>query len=232
MRIGIPSINGGLAAAGLVAVVLTANLLHQARDTGASQASMSDVITAPGGRLPVLVVAARDSPADVAVGQPVAEAVGGALLAVDATGLTEEMTASLSRSRPDQVLVLGGPAAVTEATASALQRYTSGSVTRLSGADRFATAAMVAQSQFGSPVRHVRILSGDVTATPSPPPSGDGADTPVLLVKRNSIPASTAAALRELRPRSIAVEGGPGAVSDGVLDQLQAFTPSPVVRLP
>lgn len=229
MRIGISSIDGALVAAGLAAVVLTANLVHQTRDATASQSPMSDV-PAPSERLPVLVVAAADRPADVAVGQPVAEAAGGALLAVDATGLTAAMTAELSRSRPVQVLVLGGPAAVPGATAAALRRYTSGSVTRLSGADRFATAAMVAQSQFTSPVRHVRILSGDAPAVPSPASNGEGADTPVLLVEHDRIPASTAAALEELHPRSIEVLGGPDAVSDGVLRQLQAFTPHPVVR--
>ena len=230
MRIGVPSVDGGLVAAGLAAVVLTANLVHQTRDTGAAQSPSADVSTARGDRLPVLVVAAMDSPADLAVGQPVAEAVGGALLAVDATGLTQEMTARLSRSRPDQVLVLGGPAAVAEATAAALGRYTPGSVTRLAGADRFATAAMVAESQFASPVRQVRIVSGDVAAVPSSSPKGDGADTPVLLIESDRLPASTAAALRELRPRRIEVLGGSSAVSDEVLEQLQTFTSGPVVR--
>lgn len=230
MRIG-TAVDGVLVAAGLAAALLTLNLVQQSAGPGAAPSSASDVTTVAE-RPPVVVVAASDSPADVAVGRAVAEAAGGALLAVDATGLTAATTAQLSRWRPGRVLVLGGPAAVSERTAAALRQHASGSVTRLSGADRFATAALVARTQFPSPVRQVRILSGDAAAVPAPGRATGGADSPVLLVDRDRIPASTAAALRELRPGSVEVVGGPGAVSDGVLEQLRTLTGRPVVRLP
>ena len=221
-----------LVVGGLAAVLLSLGLVHQSNQSATSQPSALEVAAAPGQRLPVLVVAAADSPADVVVGQPVADAAGGALLAVGATGLSEGMTAQLSRSRPDEVLVLGGPAGVSEATASALREYTIGPVVRLAGADRFATAAMVAQARFPNPVTHVRIMSGAATALPPPAAAGERSDMPVLFVERDSVPASTAAALRALRPRSISVAGGPAAVSDDVLEQLRVFTPGRVVRSP
>lgn len=230
MQIGSPSVESVLVVAATFAAVLGVSAVVLTRDVDAARSPASDVAQ-PWAPLPVLVVVAGDSPSDVAVGRPVAEALGGALLAVDATGLTEGMTAELSRSSPDQVLILGGPDAVPEATASALWRYTLGSVTRLAGADRFATAALVAQSQFTSPVRQVRILSGEVPASPSSAVGQEDAGTPVLLVEARRIPPSAAAALRALRPGSIGVVGGPDAVSDGVLEQLQAYTTGRVLRL-
>jgi putative cell wall-binding protein len=55
-------------------------------------------------------------------------------------------------------------------------------------------------------------------------------DSPVL-VAPNSLPPETAAALRALQPRDIAVLGGSTAVSDSVLEQLRGFTAGGVNRL-
>lgn len=223
MRIGSPSLEQVLVAANLVLVVVL-GLTYLTPDPGAAPATAADASPR------LLVVVSSASPADAVVGQPIAEAAGGEVLAVTATGLTAAMLAELSQSRPKQVLVIGGPTAVTEATASALGLY-SGTVTRLSGVDRYSTAALAATSRFPRPVRHVRILSGDapppkVLTQPAEPSS------PVLLVERTRIPPSTAAALRELDPDSIDVVGGPGAVSDAVLRQLQRYAPEQVARLP
>ena len=48
---------------------------------------------------------------------------------------------------------------------------------------------------------------------------------------RDGVPAETAAALRQLRPGSIAVLGGSSAVSDAVLQRLRGSTTGAVSRL-
>ena len=229
MRIGIPSVDAMLVTAGVAAIVLTVGLLDQSSDSGTTQPSGGSAAAEQHPRLPLLVVAADDSPADRAVGRAVADAAGGAVLSIDATGLTEAMIEDLLVNPPAQVLVVGGPSSVSERAAATLRQHTSGSVTRLAGADRFATAALVAQRRFTPPAQHVWIRAGDALAAPVRAAPGQGTHGPVLLVERNHIPESTAAALSGLRPRHITVMGGPGAVSDGVLEQLQRFTSGRVV---
>lgn len=224
MRIGSPSVEGVLIVAN-VALALVVGGVYLTHDSGAPGAAGFEVSTPVRDVPAVLVVVAGDSPTDAAVGRPVAEALGGALLAVPTTGLTEAMAAELAWSKPKRVLILGGPEAVTEATASALAQATTGSVTRLFGADRFATAVKVATTQFSAPVPEVRILSGDaVSATPNA--DQDASAMPVLLVERDRVPAGVAAALRQLRPQSIEVVGGPSAVSEAVLQQLLSYAPA------
>ena len=230
MRIAISRLDGALLTVGLAAALLTLRLV-QAPAPDALQSSL-DSASAAGERLPLLVVVAAGSPSDVAVGRPVAEADGGALLEVDAGGLTPQMTTDLSRSRPGRVIVIGGPAAVDEVTLSTLRQHTGVSVTRLAGADRFETAALVARSQFPGPVEQVRVLPDDAPAVPAPTGDAGDAGSPVLLVSRDRVPGGTAAALRELEPTTIAVLGGRGAVSAGVLERLQGFARRPLVQLP
>jgi hypothetical protein len=115
MLIGIPSRRSVLifAIVAMALVLAGAYLTHQSR---VSRLAASDASVSLQESLPVLVVVAGNSPTDAAVGRAVAEAQGGALLAVPVTGLTEVMINGLSQSTPDRVLILGGPAAVTEAT--------------------------------------------------------------------------------------------------------------------
>ena len=106
-----------------------------------------------------------------------------------------------------------------------------GSVDRLAGADRYATAADVAQT-YASGVPVVFIATGlnfpDALAGAA---AAGPAGGPVLLVKPDSIPASTATELARLQPARIVILGGAGVVSDDVVAALGAFTPGGVVRL-
>lgn len=226
MKLGSLSAEKVLVVANLL-VALGIGAAFMTRESGAAADADQD----PSPRL--LVVVAADSPTDSAIGQPVADATGnGTLLALAAAGLTDTMTADLTESKPNQVLIIGGPAAVSDATAAALGRYTSSEVTRLFGADRYTTAAKVATTQFRTRVRQVRIRSGEAGVVP---PSGQelqGSVAPLLLVERDRIPPPTAAALRQLRPRAIEILGGPAVVSELVVQQLQSFTRGEVVRRP
>lgn len=228
MRIGSPSVEWVLVAAN-IAVVICLGAAHVTDDQRTSQGAGSS-LAQPRERF-VLVAAAADSPADLAVGQHAADLLGGELLAIPGDGLTAGMVEDLSGPRPDRVLVLGGPAAVSEATSTALADLARGPVTRHSGADRFATAASVA-SQFTAPVERLRVMSGDHVGPPGARSAGSGTGTPLLLVETDRLPASVVTALRHLRPGSIEVSGGPDAVSDAVLQQLGQYTSGRVVRGP
>lgn len=213
-----------------LALALGISVVHVARDPGPAPATASEA-NAPQPTGPrKLVVLAHDNPSDAVVGQAVAEAAGAEVLAVPTTGLTDAMHADLSRSRPARVLIIGGPAVVTEDTAAALDQHALGTVRRISGADRFSTAANVAASEFSGPVPHVRIVSDDEAEALPPALLRQDPAAPVLLVRRDGIPADTVAALEVLRPRTITVLGGPSTVSDAVLRQLQTYTPGRAVQ--
>ena len=99
-----------------------------------------------------------------------------------------------------------------------------GTVDRLAGADRFATAAAVSAASFspGVPVAYVAIGGNfpDALAAGAAAVRRDG---PVLLVTSSNIPAATAAELARLKPASITVVGGPGIIGDSVITALRNF---------
>lgn len=186
----------------------------------------------PSGPVPVLFVATGEAFADALAGGPAADVLGGPVLPVAKAGIPTVIRSELSRLAPARIVILGGPGAVSDAIATELRSYTSGSVTRLAGVNRYDTAAKVAQQVFTEPVSQVLIATGlgfaDALAGGA---VGAKTDSPVLLVAPKSLPAETAAALRQLQPASIAVLGGPTAVSDTVLQQLKSYTAGSVTRL-
>lgn len=177
----------------------------------------------PAGRVPVVLVATGEAYADALAGGPAADALGGPLLLVTRTGLPAATRAELTRLQPARIVILGGPGAISEAVASALDDFTSGTVTRWAGRDRYATASSVAEAAFSGPVARVLVVTGaghaDALAAGA---VGARTNSPVLLVGRDSLPSATAAALRRLRPRDITVVGGTSAVSAGVAEALRA----------
>ena len=108
------------------------------------------------------------------------------------------------------------------------------SVERISGADRYATAAQIA-AEYPDGVDTVYIVTGqnfaDALAGAAPASQGrlpgsvdlftaDGSPAPVLLVRSDGIPHATRAALDAVQPQRLVVLGGEGAVSADVVTQL------------
>jgi len=111
-------------------------------------------------------------------------------------------------------------------------RAAAATVQRLSGADRYATAAAVSADRFapGVPVAYV------ATGVSFPDALAGGAAAaatggPVLLVERSAVPKATVEELARLAPSRIVVLGGPGVVTDEVLPQLAGLTAGAVTRL-
>ena len=110
--------------------------------------------------------------------------------------------------------------------------YTTGSVTRLAGADRYETAAAVSRSAFAPGVAAVFVATGAsfpdaLTAGPAAAKLGG----PVLLTERSAVPQAIRDELSRLNPRAIYLLGGTSAVTDGVKQALQSYTTAPVIRL-
>jgi spore germination protein YaaH/putative cell wall-binding protein len=201
-------------------------------DRYATAAAVSAASFQPG--VPVAYVATGAAFPDALAAGPAAVRGGGPVLLTASGSLPAATAAELARLRPSGIVVLGGTGAVSETVVGQLRTYaTSGVVTRLAGADRYATAAAVSAAAFapGVPVAYVATgrdfpdaLAGGVAAARY--------GGPILLVTGTDIPAATAAELTRLRPSNIVLLGGTGVVSDTVLGALRAYaTSSTVTRL-
>ena len=194
-------------------------------DRYATAAALSASTFGPG--VPVVHVATGAAFPDALSGGPAARIAGGPLLLVGPTSVPAATAAELTRLRPGRIVVLGGPGAVSDGALDALRGYTTGSVTRLAGADRYATAAAISASTFPSGAGTVFIATG----RNYPDALAAGAEAarqraPILLVSTDVVPSATAQELSRLRPNRIVVMGGPGAVTDAVVAQLQGYAGS------
>lgn len=179
-----------------------------------------------GPNVPVVFVATGQSFPDALASGPAAHRAGGPLLLVRSNAIPAATQAELARLQPRRIVVVGGPGVVSDGVAAGLQSYTAGSVTRLWGADRFATAAEVSRAGWSSGSSLVYIATG--SNYPDALAAGAAAarnSAPILLVRPDAVPQATADALRSLAPSRIVVLGGSGAVSDAVVAQLRSHAP-------
>ncbi len=195
----------------------------------ATAAAVSAASFTPG--VPIAYVATGASFPDALAAGPAATRGGGPVLLTAANSLPAATAAELARLRPSGIVVLGGPGVVSDAVVNALRGYaTSATVTRLAGADRYATAAAVSAAAFApnAPIAYVATgrdfpdaLAGGVAAARQ--------QGPVLLVTSNSIPAATQSELSRLKPAQIVVLGGTGVVNDDVLNALRPYATTATV---
>ena len=185
-----------------------------------------------GPSVPVIYVAtARNFPDALAAGAA-AGVQGGPILLTESSMLPTATRDELARLRPQRIVVLGGPTVVNGSVAAALDAYTAGPVTRIAGADRYATAAAVSRAVFAPGVAAAFVATGESFPDAlSAGPAAVRSRGPVLLSQRGTVPQVLRDELSRLRPQKIYVIGGTGAISDGVKQALQAYTAAPVVRL-
>ena len=128
--------------------------------------------------------------------------------------------------------VLGGTSAVSDRVLRALRSYTSGGVSRIAGADRYATAAAVSRAHFKAGVAVAYLATGqnfpDALSGSAAAGSRGG---PVLLVNRDGIPSATATELARLKPGRIILLGSGSAISDRVRTAAARYTNGSVSRL-
>ena len=167
----------------------------------------------------VVYVATGQAFPDALAGGAAAAANDAPLLFVQRDSIPVDPAAELDRLNPRRIVVLGGTAAISDGVVAALRQY-SGDVTRVAGADRYATSAALA-GQF-------RRVDGSVAAAviatgqqfPDAVTAG-AAGYPVLLVPSCGEPSpAVKGALNGLNPLAVVVMGGTAAVCDATLDKL------------
>ena len=200
-------------------------------DRFGTAAAVSAATFAPG--VPVVYVATGDNFPDALAAGPAAAHRDAPVLLVRGNRIPEPTATELARLRPGAIRVVGGTGVISDGVLAALQGYTStGNVTRLAGATRYATAAAVSAEAFapGVPIAFVATGKNYPDALAGVAAAG-AAGGPILLTEPNSLPGETAAELARLGPGRIVVLGGPGVILDGVLPALQAYTTGSVSRM-
>lgn len=191
------------------------------RRTGANRfatASAVAIAAHPRGASTVYVANGLDFP-DALAGGALAGANGAPLLLTEAGSIPAETKKALTQLKPARIIVIGREGAVSKAVEKALRGMTE-SLTRIGGANRFETAALVAlaEPRLGGTVY---LASGeDFPDALSAVPVAARLGAPLLLTERNSLPIATRDALRKIKPERIVVVGGEGVVAPPLYRQL------------
>ena len=178
----------------------------------------------------VAFVASGQDCADALAGGVAAARRDGPLLLTHPDRLPDTLADGLDRLGVREVVVLGGPRAVSADVVEALRQRVR-RVRRWHGADRFATAVRISRETFpdGAPVVHVATgmeFADALAAVPAAVAAGG----PVLLVTSDRVPDVVVDELRRLQPDRVVVLGGSRAVGQPVVERLRRLVPDVVRR--
>lgn len=189
---------------------------HAGQDRYDTAASLARSVR---GRPSVVFVASGESFPDALAGGPLVAARDARLLLTRPDELPAPTRSVLETWRPDQVVVLGGPDAVSIAVQVEIEAL-AGEVTRVSGADRYETAVAISRALYPDVGGgHVFLTTGqDFPDAVAAAPAAHRLGAPVLLVEHGALPDVVAEELTRLKPTEIVVVGGDAAVSDAVAD--------------
>lgn len=166
----------------------------------------------------VVLATGRNWP-DALGGAALAGAVGGPVLLTEPDSLPDAVRAEIERLDVPEVCILGGGSSVSTAVAEAVDAIPGVSVRRIGGADRWETAALVAEETRARLLASGRTLDGVYVATGrdfpdalAASPAAFVAGRPILLTEPSRLPTTTADAIESLAVDRAWVIGGESAV--------------------
>ena len=167
-------------------------------------------------------LARGDNYADALAGVPLAHALNAPVLLTATAKLPEVTRAELVRLGAKKVYILGGGGAVSPEIEAILALELGLDTERLSGANRFATAAEIARrlALLTNPDKAIVVYGNNFPDALAAAPHAAAKGLPILLAQTNSLPEATAAVLAELGIQETIVAGGSGVISAGVCQQL------------
>ena len=202
----------------------------QGSDRYATAAAVSQA-TYPNGATNVYLATGGAFP-DALAGAALAAVAGGPLLLTDPNTLSQATAAEIARLHPSAVIALGSTGSVSDSVLDDAVKAGGGAQkSRIQGPDRYQTADAVAsvlvQVHGGATAsKGVLLATGLNFADALAGAAWAGAsDRPLLLAPGTYVMPHTVQALQGFAAPSVAVLGGPGSVSDAVLDGLRAGTP-------
>jgi putative cell wall-binding protein len=203
----------------------------QGTDRYATAAAISQA-TYPGGAATVYLATGGAFP-DALTGAALAAHAGGPLLLTDPDTLPASTTTEIARLHPSAIVIFGGTSAVSAQVASAAAAAAGGAtLSRISGADRYATADAVASALVhvdgGTGAGNgVFITTGlDFPDALAGAASGGATDRPLLLVPQSYMtPHTWQTIIQDLQPPGVFILGGTNAVSAAIATGIMAGNP-------
>jgi putative cell wall-binding protein len=192
-------------------------------DRYATAATISARSFAPG--VKAVYLATGETFPDALSGGAVAGRVGGPILLVNRNSIPSATATELARLKPAKIVILGGTGVVSESVRLGVDRYTVGPVSRLAGADRYATSVKISRSAYASS-DYVFIATG--SNFPDGLAGGPVAALlpgPLLLVTPTQLPLVVKTELQRLGPDRVFILGGSGVVSSKVVNAIDAALP-------
>ena len=184
-----------------------------------------------------VIVASGQSFPDALGAGPMGAFLAAPLLLVPSTGtLPSSVAAELDRLKTQNIIVVGGPAAVSNSMVAQLAKHAPVNQTQtIDGANRYDTAALTSDG-FDPPVTGVPVYLASGTTFPDALGGGAAASIAggtLLLTTPTKLPTETVSALRRIKPTKVVVLGGTGAISNTVLSQVKSTVGSavPVARI-
>lgn len=153
---------------------------------------------------------------DALAGGVAAAAASGPILLVQTNSIPAVTATELTRLAPDEIVILGGPLAVSSSVETALGAYAT-TVRRVAGTDRFATAAAIAGDVFPSGTNTVILTNGfNFPDALAGVPAASKMAAAILLTRTDVLPSATATAITDLGASRVVILGGTLAVSSAV----------------
>lgn len=135
----------------------------------------------------------------------------------------------LARLRPKRTYIVGGTGAVGESVAKEIAAVTGGTVERLSGPNRYATSARIAE-RLAPSATTVYVASGLGFADGAAGGAAAAREkAPVLLTGAAALPQPMTAYLARVQPTKVVILGGTGAVPDSAKTQLSSLLPGATI---
>lgn len=168
-----------------------------------------------------VILTRDDSVADALAAIPMSKKYGAPILMTASGQLDAKVMGELQRLGAENVYIIGGTGAISAEVQSTL--VSAGvSCYRISGADRYETAAQIA-GMVGSTKDTVYLAAGHGVADAlAAGPFAAAEGIPILLTDGQSLPEVTEQKLRELRASRVVILGGTGVVSKDVENELSA----------
>jgi predicted outer membrane repeat protein len=207
---------------------LTVGVPNVARIAGPSRVETAVALSrAAFRRAPWALLARADDFADALAGAPLAYARGGPMLLTPSDTLDVTVAGELQRLGVGGVTILGGRGAISGGVEDELRRLGIADVRRISGGDRFATAAQIAGA-LGGGDPYLALGAHPDPARAWPDAVGVAAlaaveGRPLLLTAPDVLPPATADLLRQSGARRATLVGGPAAISPDVAGRVEGL---------
>lgn len=203
----------------------TDNNLTMQRVHGADRYGTAAAMAAyyPANQQRVYLASGQDFP-DALAAAALAAYQGAPLLLTRSDRLDDATIAQLQRLNAGQLVVVGGPAAVSNAVANQAASYgRNATPRRVGGTDRYQTMRLVA-AEFPVGHRTAYVASGqDFPDALVGAALAGNRGGPVILTQRDRVPSQTAVALNRIAPTSMIVIGGTPAITAANLNRLGQY---------